>query len=298
MPGVSSATVGSAEAVTGATERSVGQKLVRVVLHRRHPVPGEQVRKQPHHDLAVFQHVGHAGRRARIVLQHVEFFRIDPDDVDAGDVHIDVVRHVLAVHLGPEHRVLVDQVFRDDPGAQDVARMIDVGQEQVQRLDPLLQSLLEDRPFLGRDDARDDVERDQPFLRLGVAIDREGDADPPEQQLGFLAPILQGVRRRVLQPEREFLVGLTETAVGLVHLIERNCHEPSDTSPKRFRTLKVEGSKAMVARGGPARYALIDELLVSGPEGRCHKNGRWLAACAGISLRCEADRPRPAVEGV
>ena len=111
---------------------------------------GEQVRKQPHHDFAIFQHVGHAGGRARIVLQHDEVFRVDPDDVDAGDVDVDVVRHVLAVHLRAEHRVLEDQVVGDDVGAQDVAAVIDVAQEQVERADPLLEALFEDGPFLAR----------------------------------------------------------------------------------------------------------------------------------------------------
>ena len=126
MPGVSSATVGSAAALCGATERSVGEQFVRIVLDRRDAVAREQVRKQPHHDFAVLQHVGDAGRRAGIVFQHVEIVGIDAHDVDAGDVDIDVVRHVLAVHLRPEHRVLEDQVVGDDAGAQDVAAVVDV----------------------------------------------------------------------------------------------------------------------------------------------------------------------------
>ena len=200
------------------------QQFVRILFHRRDAVAGEQVRKQPHHDFAVFQHVGHAGGRARIVLQHVKLFRIDADDVDAGDVDIDVVRHVLAVHLRPEHRVLEDQVVGNDVGAQDVAAVIDVAQEHVERAHPLLQALLQDRPFPGRHDPRDHVERDQPFLGLGVAIDGKGDADPAEQQLRLLAAILQRLRRRLLQPAGEFLVGRTDVAAGPIHFIERNCH--------------------------------------------------------------------------
>ena len=123
------------------------QQFVRILFHRRDAVAGEQVRKQPHHDFAVFQHVGHARGRARIVLQHEEVFRVDADDVDAGDVDIDVVRHVLAVHLGPEHRVLEDQVVGDDIGAQDVAAVIDVAQEHVERAHPLLQAFFEDAPI-------------------------------------------------------------------------------------------------------------------------------------------------------
>ncbi len=73
---------------------------------------------------------------------------------------------------------------------------------------------------------RDHVERDQPLLGLGVAIDREGDADPAEQQLGFLTAILQRVRRRLLQPAGEFLIGRAQVAAVAIHFIERDCHIP------------------------------------------------------------------------
>ena len=154
----------------------------------------------------------------------IEVFRIDADDVDAGDMHIDVVRHVLAVHLGAEYRVLEDQVVGDDAGAQDVAAVVDVAQEHVERADPLLQAFFEDGPFLAGHDPGDHVERDQPFLGFGVAIDGKGDADPAEQQLGFLTAIFQGVRWRLLQPAGELLIGRAEVAAGPIHFIERNCH--------------------------------------------------------------------------
>ena len=192
-------------------------------------MPREQIRKQPHHDLAVFQHVGHARWRARVVLQHDEILGVDPDDVDPGDVDIDVVRHVLAVHLGAEYRVLKDQIVGHDLGAKDVAAVIDVAQEHVERAHALAQALFQQRPFLGREDAWDDVEGDQPLLGLGVAIDREGDADPAEQQLGFLAAIFQRVRRRLLQPAGELLVGGAEVIPGTIHLIERNRHRTPST---------------------------------------------------------------------
>ena len=184
----------------------------------------EQIRKQPHHDFAVFQHVGNAGWRAGIVFQHVKVLRIDADDVDAGDVDIDVVRHVLAVHLGTEYRILEDQIVRDDIGAQDVAAVIDVAQEQVERAHPLLQAPVQKAPLLRRHDARDHVKGDQPFLGFGVAINRKGDADPAKQQLGLLAAIFESIRRRLLEPAGEFAIGRAEVAAGAVHFIERNCH--------------------------------------------------------------------------
>jgi hypothetical protein len=201
-----------------------GEQLVGIALDRRHAMAGEQVRKQPHHDLAVFQHVGHAGRRAGIVLQNDEILVVHPDDVDAGDMDIDVVRDVLAVHLGAEHRVLEDQVFGHDAGAEDIAAVIDIAQEHIQRLDALAQPSLQQRPFLAGEDTRDHIERDQPFLGFGIAIDGEGDADPAEQQLSFLPAIFQSVRRRLLEPSGELTIGHAEVVPGAVHLIKRNRH--------------------------------------------------------------------------
>ena len=188
-------------------------------------MPGEQVRKQPHHDFAVFQHVGDAGRRARVVLENEEFIRIGADDIDPGDVDIDVVGDVLAVHLRPEDAVLEDQVVRNDVGPEDVAAVIDVAQEHVERADALFQALFQKRPFLRRHDPRDHVERDQPFGRLGVAIDREGDADPPEQQFRFLPPVGQRLRRGVLEPARQFVIGGANVTAGAVHLVKSDCHK-------------------------------------------------------------------------
>ncbi len=172
--------------------------------HRRHAVAREQLRKQPHHHLAVFQHVRHARGHAQVVFQHVELALAGAHDVDAGDMRVDVARHVHAEHVGAVLGVVVDLVGRDQAGADDVLRVVDVVQETVERIDALAQAALERRPFAGREDARNDVERNG---ALGAAVrfvlvtvDREGDADAAEDQVGFGALVLQRRGRLVVQP--------------------------------------------------------------------------------------------------
>jgi hypothetical protein len=70
------------------------------VLDRLHGVPGKQLREQPHHHLAVFEHVGDAGGHAQVVLEHAEAAVVVAHDVDAADVRVDAVGHVDALHLG------------------------------------------------------------------------------------------------------------------------------------------------------------------------------------------------------
>ena len=184
----------------------------------------EQFREQPHHDLAVLQHVGDAGGRARIVLEHVERLGVDAHDVDAGDVHVDVVRHALSAHLGTERGIAEHQVVGHDAGAQDLARAVDVLDESVQRLDALGQALFQEPPFGRRHDARDDVERDQALLRVGFAIDREGDADAAEDQFGLAPPVVENVGRHFVEPARQLAIGRAHAAVLSLHFIEGGSH--------------------------------------------------------------------------
>ena len=135
------------------------QQFVRVVFDRCDAIAREQLGKQPQHDLAVFKHVGHAGRRARVVFEHIEVVGIDAHDIDAGDVDINVVRHLQAVHLRAKHWILKHQVFGNDAGAKDFPAMVDILDIGVDRLDALLEPAAQRLPFRRRKNARNDVKR-------------------------------------------------------------------------------------------------------------------------------------------
>ena len=196
------------------------QQRVGIVLDRRDAMLGEQVGCQPHHHLAVLQHVGDARRRARIVLQHIELVGVDPDDVDARDMDIDVVRHPPPRHLRPEAGIAEHEVARDQPRLENFARAIDVGEEKVERLHALDQPRFEPRPLGARNDAGDDVERDQPLGGVLVAVDGEGDADAAKQKFRLLAAGRQQLRRRLLQPAGDAAVDLAVRSVAQRHLVE------------------------------------------------------------------------------
>lgn len=75
----------------GRNGAQVLQQPFGIVSDRRHGLAVKGVREQPHHDLAVLQNVGHAGRRADIVLQHEEIALACPDEIDAGNVRVHVL---------------------------------------------------------------------------------------------------------------------------------------------------------------------------------------------------------------
>jgi hypothetical protein len=111
--------------------------------------------------------------------------------------------------------------------------VVDVGEEHVQRLDPLDTAAFDHVPFAGGDAARDDVEGDQAFGVLLVAIQGEGDPGAVEQQIGFATTLGQQFRRRVGQPAGEILIVRTAHAICVIHFIkERSSHSSTLSVPK------------------------------------------------------------------
>ena len=84
--------------------------------------------------------------------------------------------------------------------------MVNVVQEQVQRADALFQAAFEQGPFVGRDDARDQVEGKN-FLRAAViVVDRERDALRQEGRVGEGTLALELVLAHALEAFEEGLV--------------------------------------------------------------------------------------------
>ena len=110
--------------------------------------------------------------------------------------------------------------------------MINVVDETIQGGDALHQAALEEGPLVRRDDARDQVKRDQPFRARAIlvllAIDSKGDAHAAKNHLGFLAPARHHVAGLACQPFVIDLVlvanllALSKELVGQlgIHLVE------------------------------------------------------------------------------
>jgi hypothetical protein len=176
----------------------------------------EEVREQAHHHAAVLQHVRHPRGHAQVVLQHV-VHALPPGigsahDVDARDVRVDAALHGQALHLGTVLAVVQHQFARQQAGTQDFLVVVDVVQEAVERRHALHQAGLHALPFMGGNDARYQVERNE-ALGAGaalvlVAVDGERDADTPEDDLGLGAAGPQ------------HLLGLARQPLGVVLVVQ------------------------------------------------------------------------------
>ena len=213
--------------------------------HGGHAVHAEQIGEEPHHHLAVFQHVAYAAGHTQVVLQHVILalaFRVGrTHDVDACNLRINLVGHIHAHHLGAKLRIALDLLQRHDARFDDFLVVVDVMDEAVERRDALHQALLHALPLVRRDRTRNQVKRDQalsaaigPICILVLrAIDGKGDADTTKDHLRLFTALAHHVAGLLgkpgvvalvmvanLLPLREELVG--QLGVHLVKLVHGN----------------------------------------------------------------------------
>ena len=189
--------------------------------HRRHPVLTEQVGEQAHHHLAVFQHIGNAAGHAQIVFQHKVLTRARragcAHDVDAGNMGINLIGNVHPHHDLAKLGVVLNLFSRHDAGFQNVLVVVDIVHKPVQGRDPLHQTGFHAAPFLGGDDARNQIERDQALGARTVFVFRtiygEGDAHAPENHLGLGPTGLHGGIGLLCQPLGIAAVMLTQRHV-------------------------------------------------------------------------------------
>ena len=198
------------------------QQHVGVMVNWRHRHAAEQVRKQAHHHLAVFEHVGHAGGCAQVVFEHVKLAVVGLDDVNAGNMHIDVARYLHALHFGPVCRVAGDLRRGNDTSLDDFLIVVDVFQEGIQRAHTLAGAVVDDFPSGRPDDPRNDVERDGALGAGFVTVHRKSDALTGVERVGLALFLRQKIRGFFGQPFGVGAIMRAYRAVGRAHLIVRS----------------------------------------------------------------------------
>ncbi len=152
------------------------EQVVGIVLDRAHVVLVEQEWEDLLHDLAILEHVADAGGRASVVLEHQEPAVRVADQVDAGDVDVDVVRDVQPDAVAPVSGGAEDEFGGNDAVLEDQAIVVDVVNKEVERPDTLFEPAFDPVPFGGGDQPGDGVEGDDALDALLAAVDRERDA--------------------------------------------------------------------------------------------------------------------------
>ncbi|CAN5233345.1 hypothetical protein BH20ACT16_BH20ACT16_12440 [soil metagenome] len=147
------------------------------MVDRAHAVLREELRHEARPRDAVLQHVGDPRRGADVVLEHLPGAVVVAHEVAAGDVAVDAARRADAVRGACEVAARHDEAPRHDPRADDLASVVDVVDEAVQRADALGDAALDLRPLVGRQDPRHEVQRHRALERRPV-LARRVERDP------------------------------------------------------------------------------------------------------------------------
>jgi len=130
-----------------------------------------------------------------------------------------------ALHLRAVLRVVDDLLGGYHASLHDGLVVVDIVDEKIQCLYALLQAFLQLSPFGRRNNAGDDVERDQTLSTCVAAVDSKGNADAAKVQVGLDPLPGQGVGRLCGQPAVEFGVMRPDPCSALLmHFIEKAGH--------------------------------------------------------------------------
>ena len=94
------------------------------------------------------------------------------------------------LHLRAVLGVAENLLGGDDASLQYLLVVINIVNEGVKRLHPLLKTGVKPRPFLDRHGARYDIKRNQSFRAFFLTVDREGNSDAVKQRIR-LGPFLR-----------------------------------------------------------------------------------------------------------
>ena len=197
-----------------------GEQLLRVLVDAEHAVALEQRRELALHRGAVLEHVARARGRAQVVLEHEVLAVLVAHDVDAGDVRVHVAGRVDADHLAPEVARPEHELGGDLSVAQDPLAVVDVGDEEVERVDALDHAALDVIPLRPRDDPGDQVEREDPLEPLLLAVDGEADALIQERRVDGVPPRLELLDAQSGESLGEHAVVRPRPSRRLEHLVE------------------------------------------------------------------------------
>ena len=175
----------------------------RIHLDRRHCALAQHGREHLLHHVAVLEHVRDARRRAHVVLEHEERAGRVADQIDPRDVDVHAARRADAAHRLAVALRSLDERARHPALVEDPLIAVHVGEEQVERVDALLEPAAHRRPLRSGDDARDQIEREDPLGRGSPAVHRERHAAAQEGGVGELLAAPELVAAELVEPAHD-----------------------------------------------------------------------------------------------
>ncbi len=168
----------------------------------------------------VLQQVGDPRGHPQVVLQDVHRAVGVADEVAPADVGPDATGGVHADALAPEIGRPGHQLGGDDTGAHRSLVVVDVVDEQVERVEPLDQARFDKLPLLGGHHPGNDIEGPRAVHPGRPFVDGEGHPDGPHLAVGCVLTFAEGFGAQLGEVPPQALGRRPWGAVGSDHLVE------------------------------------------------------------------------------
>src|SRR6185436_6503585 len=126
----------------------------------------------------------HSGGRSQIVFENVPLAVAVPYEVRSRHMTPDPARWLEPEALPAKRRRRLNQLTGNHAVFEDLLLVIDVVDENVERVDSLAESALEDLPIRGLNYAGNNIKRKDAFGPGFVAVNVERDSHPQQRLLG------------------------------------------------------------------------------------------------------------------
>src|ERR1700688_2497425 len=106
--------------------------------------------------------------------------------VDACNVHIDIIGYLQTVHLPEKMRAGINNIDRNNPILYNKLVIINILQKKIKCIQPLFDTFFHKGPFVRSNDTRNNIKREYLLYAFTAAVNRKGNTLAHEQPFGKL----------------------------------------------------------------------------------------------------------------
>ena len=132
---------------------------------------------------------------------------------------VNSARHLETDNLAPEVAAGENQRARNLALAQDALRTVDILEKHVESDHALGEPTLQELPFGTGQNARYQIEREEPFRPAIVAVHRESNSLEQKGKIGELAPLIELCRRHFRETGVQLRVVRSRLSLRGQHLV-------------------------------------------------------------------------------
>ncbi len=171
------------------------------------------------HDTAIFEHIGDARGHPQVIFEDAIGAVAIANQISAANMHINISWYLYPPELGPILGRAENQFAGNNAIRQNLLIAVNISHKQIQGLQALLQPPLQHFPLMGRNNAGNQIKRENLFRPFLTAVDRKGHTARAEGGISLVLAALHGRGRDAVETLDKVGVVGPRLLLGTKHLI-------------------------------------------------------------------------------